>query len=145
MFEKEAEEYREKEKNKGYYWVTQEMEQSELDMIIDETFKDGAEYGYNKALEDVKHDLTMKLKDEGIVKPLKDSISRNERLSSQEQQELCAWIECAMDFGENLDECAEKLTEAKELLKRWVDDKVYTVSEQKDLIADTEQFLKEVK
>ena len=141
MFEKEAEEYREKEKNKGYYWVTQEMEQSELDMIIDETFKDGAEYGYNKALEDVKHDLTMKLKDEGIVKPLKDSISRNERLSSQEQQELCAWIECAMDFGENLDECAEKLTEAKELLKRWVGDKVHTVSEQKDLIADTEQFL----
>ena len=98
------------------------------------------EYGYNKALEDVKHDLMMKLKDEGIVKQLKDSISRNERLSSKEQQELCAWIECAMDFGENLDECAEKLTEAKELLKRWVDAKV-TVSEQKDLIADTEQFL----
>ena len=35
----------------------------------------------------------------------------------------------------------QQLTEAKELLKRWVDDKVYTVSEQKDLIADTEQFL----
>ena len=99
------------------------------------------EYGYNKALEDVKHDLMMKLKDEGIVKPLKDSISRNERLSSKEQKELCTWIECAMDFGENLDECAEKLTEAKELLKRWVGDKVHTVSEQKDLIADTEQFL----
>ena len=98
------------------------------------------EYGYNKALEDVKHGLMMKLKDEGIVKQLKDSISRNERLSSKEQKELCAWIECAMDFGENLDECAEKLTEAKELLKRWVDAKV-TVSEQKDLIADTEQFL----
>ena len=99
------------------------------------------EYGYNKALEDVKHDLMMKLKDEGIVKVLKDSIFCNKKLSSQEQQELCAWIECAMDFGENLDECAEKLTEAKDLLKRWVDDKVHTVSEQKDLIADTEQFL----
>ena len=99
------------------------------------------EYGYNKALEDVKHDLMMKLKDEGIVKVLKDSIFCNKKLSSQEQQELCAWIECAMDFGENLDECAEKLTEAKELLKRWVGDKVHTVSEQKDLIADTEQFL----
>lgn len=65
-------------------------------------FKKGAEFGYNKAKEDVKHDLMMKLKNEGIVKPLKDSILRNERLSSQEQQELCAWIECAMDFGENL-------------------------------------------
>lgn len=73
----------------------------------------GAEYGYNKALEEVKHDLMMKLKDEGIVKPLKDSIFRNERLSSQEQQELCAWIECAMDFGENLDKCAKELEEAK--------------------------------
>ena len=51
MFEKEAEEYREKEKNKGYYWVTQEMEQSELDTIVDESFKDGAEFGYNKANE----------------------------------------------------------------------------------------------
>ena len=51
MFEKEAEEYREKEKDKGYYWVTQEMEQSELDTIIDESFKDGAEFGYNKANE----------------------------------------------------------------------------------------------
>ena len=52
MFEKESEEYREKEKDKGYYWVTQEMEQSELDTIIDESFKDGAEFGYNKAKED---------------------------------------------------------------------------------------------
>ena len=75
-------------------------------------FKKGAEFGYNKAKEDVKHDLMMKLKNEGIVKPLKDSILRNERLSSQEQQELCAWIECAMDFGENLDECAKELEEA---------------------------------
>ena len=51
MFEKAAEEYREKEKDKGYYWVTQEMEQSELDTIVDESFKDGAEFGYNKANE----------------------------------------------------------------------------------------------
>lgn len=40
-------------------------------------------------------------------------------------------------------ELSKKLSAAKDLLKRWVDDRVYTVSEQKDLIADTEQFLKE--
>ena len=57
MFEKEAEEYREKEKDKGYYWVTQEMEQSELDTIIDESFKDGAEFGYNKAFVEADKNL----------------------------------------------------------------------------------------
>ena len=51
MFEKEAEEYREKGKREGYYLVSQEMEQEELDYIIDESFKDGAEFGYNKANE----------------------------------------------------------------------------------------------
>jgi len=61
------------------------------------------EQAYNFGKEDEKHDLMMKLKDEGIVKPLKDSILRNERLSSQEQQELCAWIECAIEFGEELE------------------------------------------
>lgn len=55
MFEKKAEEYREKGKNEGYYLVAQEMEQEELDYIIDESFKDGAEFGYNKANE--WHDL----------------------------------------------------------------------------------------
>lgn len=54
MFEKEAEEYLEKEKDKGYYWVTQEMEQSELDTIVDESFKDGAEFGWNKANKEFK-------------------------------------------------------------------------------------------
>ena len=49
MFEKEAEEYREEWQNKGYYFVSQEMEQIELDDIVDATFKDGAEFGYNKA------------------------------------------------------------------------------------------------
>ena len=39
----------------------------------------------------------------------------------------------------------EALTEAKRLLAMWVDDRPYTVSEQKDLIADTEQFLEELK
>jgi hypothetical protein len=77
------------------------------------------EQAYNFGKEDEKHDLMMKLKDEGIVKPLKDSILRNERLSSQEQQELCAWIECAMEFGENLDECAKENADlGKELTKR---------------------------
>lgn len=70
----------------------------------------GAEHGYNKA----KVEARLKLKDEGIIKSLKGSILRNERLSSQEQQELCAWIECAMDFGENLDECAKELEKANE-------------------------------
>lgn len=51
MFEKEAYEYREKGKRDGYYLVTQEMEQEALDYIIDETFKDAAEFGYNKANE----------------------------------------------------------------------------------------------
>ncbi len=32
--------------------------------------------------------------------------------------------------------------EARRLLTRWLDDGPYTVSELKDLIADTEQFLK---
>ncbi|MCR5218609.1 hypothetical protein [Treponema sp.] len=96
-------------------------------------FLDGVDFVYNKAKEDVKHDLMMKLKDEGIIKPLKDSILRNERLSSQEQQELCAWIECAIDFGENLDECAKEL----ELLKaktQWHKVSEQTPTEEKDYL-----------
>lgn len=38
----------------------------------------------------------------------------------------------------------ESKNEAKSLLARWIDTRPYTVSEQKDLIADTEQFLSEV-
>lgn len=38
-------------------------------------------------------------------------------------------------------EVIEQLTEAKDLLSRWIDDRPHTVSEHKDLIADTEQFL----
>ena len=105
MFEKEAKEY---------------STSSKIDYVnnisitlVQQAFKDGSEFGYNKAKEEVKQDLMTKLKDEGIVKPLKDSIMRNERLSSQEQQELCAWIECAMDFGENLDECAKELEQIR--------------------------------
>lgn len=100
-----------------YYRMLEEEE--EEDYI--KAYKEGAEYGYNKAKEDVKHDLMMKLKDEGIVKLLKVSILRNERLSSQEQQELCAWIECAMDFGENLDECAKELEYAKTIIQDLLD------------------------
>ena len=100
MFEKEAEEWRNS--------LNYEIDNDTFNNIVIPCI----EFGYNKANEDVKHDLMMKLKDEGIVKPLKDSILRNERLSSQEQQELCAWTECAMYFGENLDECAKELEEA---------------------------------
>ena len=96
MFEKEAEE-----------WWNNEYFPSLYDNVS-EVWQEGAEFGYNKANEE----SMLKLKDEGIVKLLKDSIIRNERLSSQEQQELCVWIECAMDFGENLDECAKELEEA---------------------------------
>lgn len=97
MFEKEAEEYSNNWKiNKNNDLNFAEL--VELRAVIYKANKDGAEFGYNKA----KEDVMMKLKDEGIVKPLKDSILRNERLSSQEQQELCAWIECAMDFGAKL-------------------------------------------
>ena len=103
MFEKEAEEYNQKVP----------FNPLNVEKEIRRAFQKGAEFGYNKANEEVKHDLMIKLKDEGIVKPLKDSILRNQRLNSQEQQELCAWIECAMDFGENLDECAKELEEAK--------------------------------
>jgi hypothetical protein len=92
MFEKQAEKYA-----------------SDLELI----YKKGVLDGYNKAKVEIEYDLMMKLKDEGIVKPLKDSILRNERLSSQEQQELCAWIECAMDFGENLDKCTKELEQIR--------------------------------
>lgn len=105
--EKEAEEYA--QDMAKYY----ESAHDSIPLQFEKYLRKAVEYGYNKAKEDVKHDLMMKLKDEGIVKLLKVSILRNERLSSQEQQELCAWIECAMDFGENLDECATELEYAK--------------------------------
>ena len=115
MFEKD-EDYRKARKESKdeitkviTFWSARE------ETLHDEGFQNGAEFGYNKAKEDVEHDLMMKLKDEGIVKPLKDSILQNERLSSQEQQELCAWIECAIEFGENLDECAKELEEVNKV------------------------------
>ncbi len=106
MFEKEA-----KERAKDY------TDNAKRQVAYECGFLDGVDLGYNKGKEDVKYDLMMKLKDEGIVKPLKDSILRNERLRSQEQQELCAWIECAMDFGENLDECSEEREYAKIIIQ----------------------------
>ena len=120
MFEKEAEE-----------WVKENMDCCKTDNSVNQpipyfdeeerccaksAFQDGAEFGYNKAKEDVKYDLMMKLKDEGIVTPLKDSIFYNQRLSSQEQQELCSWIECAMDFGENLDEAVERIEKLEKII-----------------------------
>jgi len=106
MFEKEAKEYcnaliQNEIKVKSIYDI--EVMQKDLEKF----FQDAAEFGYNKA----KEELILKLKNEGIVKLLKDSIFRNGRLSSQEQQELCAWIECAMDFREYLDECVKELEE----------------------------------
>lgn len=42
----------------------------------------------------------------------------NKKLSSQEQQELCAWIEAAMEFGENLDECAKENEQLRQQIEK---------------------------
>ena len=58
--------------------IQQANKELDFDKIADEMeqdLKDSAEFGYNKAKEDVKHNLMTKLEDEGIVKPSKDSIS----------------------------------------------------------------------
>jgi len=55
--------------------------------------------------------------DTSLVKVLRDCIYKNEKLSSQEQQQLSAWVECAMDFGSNLDECIEHLPQWHDLRK----------------------------
>ena len=34
--------------------------------------------------------------------------------NEQQKTQVLAWLECAKDFGENLDRCSEKLEEAKE-------------------------------
>ena len=121
MFEKDDDYYKARKESKDRITKVIKVWNGKEEAIHDGGFEKGAEFGYNKAKEDVKHDLMMKLKDEGIVKLLKNSIFRNERLSSQEQQELCAWIECAMDFGESLDECAKELEYAKTIIQDLLD------------------------
>ena len=81
--------------------------------------------------------------DTSLVKVLRDCIYKNEKLSSQEQQQLSAWVECAMDFGSNLDECADQLTKAKELLAKWVELYKPKVGNfpPTPIQVDTEQFL----
>ena len=49
---------------------------------------------------------------------------------------------CLAQKIQYIKELQEENAELKELLTRWVSDKPYTVSEQKDLISDTEQYLK---
>lgn len=68
---------------------------------------------YVAGAKELENEYMLKLKDTSLVRALKDSIIMNEKLSSQEQQELCAWIEAAMEFGENLDECAKENAELK--------------------------------
>lgn len=68
---------------------------------------------YIAGAKELENEYILKLKDTSLVRALKDSIIMNEKLSSQEQQELCAWIEAAMEFGENLDECAKENAELK--------------------------------
>lgn len=74
---------------------------------------DHIKFGFLAGAQEVESEYMLKLKDTSLVRALKDSIIMNEKLSSQEQQELCAWIEAAMEFGENLDECAKENAELK--------------------------------
>lgn len=79
-----------------------------------ETGEEGAYIcGYIAGAKELENEYILKLKDTSLVRALKDSIIMNEKLSSQEQQELCAWIEAAMEFGENLDECAKENADLK--------------------------------
>ena len=79
-----------------------------------ETGEEGAYIcGYITGVKELETEYMLKLKDTSLVRALKDSIIMNEKLSSQEQQELCAWIEAAMEFGENLDECAKENEQLK--------------------------------
>lgn len=86
-----------------------------------ETGEEGAYIcGFIAGVKELENEYMLKLKDTSLARALKDSIIMNEKLSSQEQQELCAWIEAAMEFGENLDECKaqiKKLSYAKTLLR----------------------------
>lgn len=84
-----------------------------------ETGEEGAYIcGYIAGAKEVENEYMLKLKDTSLVRALKDSIIMNEKLSSQEQQELCAWIEAAMEFGENLDECAKENEKLKLINKK---------------------------
>lgn len=83
-----------------------------------ETGEEGAYIcGYIAGAKELETEYMLKLKDTILVRALKDSIIMNEKLSSQEQQELCAWIEAAMEFGENLDECAKENEQLKAKIK----------------------------
>ena len=88
MFEKEAEEYREEWQNKGYYFVSQEMEQIELDDIVDATFKDGAEFGYNKALEEATHNYN------AIIADYDKRIAELEKENAELKKQLGEWKKC---------------------------------------------------
>lgn len=83
--------------------------------------------------------------DNTLVKVLRDCIIQNKKLSSQEQNQLSAWIECSMDFGTNLDECSIKLDKAKEIIKTFLgfaETFGYSPSMDK-FITEVKDFLKE--
>lgn len=88
---------------------------SVVDMLRKKAYRDGYEQGFKE----LENEYKLKLKDTSLVRALKDSIIMNEKLSSQEQQELCAWIEAAMEFGENLDECAKENEQLKKNAIVW--------------------------
>lgn len=91
-----------------------------------ETGEEGAYIcGYIAGAKELETKYMLKLKDTILVRALKDSIIMNEKLSSQEQQELCAWIEAAMEFGENLDECAKENEQLKAQIEKLNEEKQY--------------------
>lgn len=122
--EKENKELREK----VHFWkkevrVTERARDDEFDKILIE----------NRALKKRITDL------EATNKRISDECHKLVDSLKQKQKEIT-------DLKERLaisEQDRELISAAKDLLKRWVDDRVYTVSEQKDLIADTEQFLEE--
>ena len=40
--------------------------------------------------------------------------------NEQQKTQVLAQLECAKDFGENLDKCAEKLEEAKKIIREYM-------------------------
>ena len=62
--------------------------------------------------------------------------------NEQQKIQVLAWLECAKDFGENLDRCSEKLEKAKKIIKEFVDS-VERYSINNEILDDAEAFLKE--
>lgn len=117
--------------------------------INKKTYEAGELAAYVEELEQENAELKYKLKNLASVAEVRLA---NWQKYEKENADLKDFINAPLTKGrtttrkemfQSIWELSKKLTTAKDLLKRWVDDRVYTVSEQKDLIADTEQFLEE--